>query len=164
MEIKEYKYTSTILAKYIAAYLNDKRLDINMTKIQKLTYIAYGTWLAVKNERLVDEHPQAWPYGPVFPTTRNRLLKIDLNGISLSDIELNEIANDKEVVLLMNSIYKTFGNWSASLLSQWSHKEGSPWEKTVSTENFKWGDTIKDDNIKSYFKKIIIQKDDEKKN
>lgn len=156
-------YKSTILAKYIAAYLNERRVDINMTKIQKLTYIVYGTWLAAKNERLIDEHPQAWPYGPVFPTTRNQLLKIDLNAISLSDQDLNEISKDSEVNLLMDSVYKTFGNWSASMLSEWSHKDGSPWEKTVSTERFKWGDVINDDDIKSYFKKIIIPKDGEKK-
>jgi uncharacterized phage-associated protein len=33
---------------------------MNMTKIQKLTYIAYGTYLTIKDERLTDEHPQAW--------------------------------------------------------------------------------------------------------
>jgi len=160
MGSEKYKYTSTILAKYIAAYLNDKRVDINITKIQKLTYIMYGAWLAVKNERLTDEHPQAWPYGPVFPTTRNKLLKIDLNGISLSENELNEISQDKDINLLMDLVYSTFGNWSASSLSEWSHKEGSPWEKTVSSEKFKWGDTINDDDIKSYFKKIIIPKEE----
>ncbi|MDR1054371.1 MAG: hypothetical protein LBL90_00730 [Prevotellaceae bacterium] len=48
-----------------------------------------------------------------------------------------------------------FGKWTASALSEWSHKEGSPWEKTVSTEEFKWGDKIEDGYIKSYFTKII---------
>ena len=162
MSSETYRYTSTVVAKYIAAYLNNKRADINITKIQKLTYIMYGTWLAVKNERLTDECPQAWPYGPVFPTTRNKLLKIDINSISLSDSDLNEISKDEDINTLMDLIYNTFGKWSASVLSEWSHKEGSPWEKAVSNKNFKWGGAINDEDIKSYFKKIIIPKDGEK--
>ena len=70
-----YKYKSTIVATYIAALANEKRVSVNMTKIQKLLYIAYGIYLAVKDSRLTNEHPQAWPYGPVFPTTRNKLQK-----------------------------------------------------------------------------------------
>ncbi|MDR1938642.1 MAG: DUF4065 domain-containing protein [Tannerellaceae bacterium] len=151
------KYKSTILAKYIAAYFNDKREDINMTKIQKLTYIAYGVFLAVKDERLIDEHPQAWPYGPVFPTTRNKLLKLDLNSVSLNDEDLSEIKNDEGVVELINLVYKTFGGWTASRLSAWSHREGSPWESTVYTpDGVVYGGVIKDDIIRSYFRKIII--------
>jgi uncharacterized phage-associated protein len=155
------RYDSTILAKYITAYFNDKRIDINMTKIQKLMYIAYGIFLAVKGERLVDEHPQAWPYGPVFPTTRRDLLKSDLNAISLHDDELKGIAADETVCSLIGLVYDTFGNWTASQLSEWSHKEGSPWEKTVSGPGFKWGNCIKDDYIESYFKKIIVSTDDQ---
>jgi len=154
-------YKSTLLAKYITAYFNDKGADVNITKIQKLTYIAYGSFLAIFDERLIDEHPQAWPYGPVFPTTRVNLLKTDLNSISLEDDDIQEISSDKDVVLLIDNIYRTFGSWPAFSLSEWSHKEGSPWEKTVSSKNFRWGDRINDDYIKSYFTKIIVYKDEE---
>lgn len=70
-----YKYDSVTVANYIIAFANENKFFINMTKLQKLLYIAYGVYLSVKNERLTNEHPQAWPYGPVFPTTRNRLIK-----------------------------------------------------------------------------------------
>jgi uncharacterized phage-associated protein len=147
-------YKSTILAKYIAAYLNDKQANVNMTKIQKLTYIAYGVYLSVTGSRLFDEHPQAWPYGPVFPVTRNDLLKTDLNSIRLDSVDLREIRIDKGINSLIALVYNTFGKWSASALSEWSHKDGSPWEKTVSTPGFKWGEIIKDEYIMSYFDKI----------
>jgi uncharacterized phage-associated protein len=153
-------YKSIILAKYIAAYFNEKRADINMTKIQKITYIAYGTYLAVTGERLIDEHPQAWPYGPVFPATRNRLLKMDLNSIRLDSPDLKEISANPTVKSLISLVYNTFGQWTAVALSEWSHKEGSPWEKTVSAPGFKWGGRIEDEYIKSYFDKIIKKDDD----
>jgi uncharacterized phage-associated protein len=148
-------YKSTILAKYIAAYFNEKAVDINITKIQKLTYIAYGVYLAVKGERLVDEHPQAWPFGPVFPATRNKLVKMNLYDISMQDKDLQEIKEDREVKSLIKLVYNTFGEWSASQLTAWSHKDGSPWEMTVSKEGFKWGGRIDDGDIKSYFNRIV---------
>ena len=86
--MEEYKYNSVEVAKFIVATANNKHLSINMTKVQKLLYIAYGIFLAVKGYRLTNEHPQAWPYGPVFPTTRNKLLKIDLYSIATSDSDL----------------------------------------------------------------------------
>jgi len=150
-------YKSTILAKYITACFNNQGVDMNITKIQKLTYIAYGSFLALYNERLVDEYPQAWPYGPVFPTTRKQLLKIDLNAITLDDDDIQEIRADRDVTILVDTIYATFGHWSAAMLSEWSHKEGSPWEAAVSKKSFKWGDRMDDDYIKSYFDKIIIR-------
>jgi uncharacterized phage-associated protein len=148
-------YKSTVLAKYIAAYLNEKGADVNMTKIQKLAYIVYGTYLAAYDKRLVDENPRAWPFGPVFPTTRKNLSNVDLNSICFSDSDLEEIKSDNQVKNVIDAAFKTFGRWSANMLSAWSHKDGSPWERTRSSEGFRWNDTIEDEYIKSYFKKIL---------
>ncbi|MDR2004871.1 MAG: DUF4065 domain-containing protein [Prevotella sp.] len=153
-------YNSVQLAKFIAAYFNAKNADINMTKVQKLTYITYGIYLALKDDRIIEEHPQAWPYGPVFPTTRNKLSKIDLNTICLEDEDLSVIKKDEYLNKVVDLVYRSFGDWSATRLSDWSHKEGSPWEKTVSTQGFKWGNRIDDEYIKSYFRKILVPKND----
>lgn len=156
MDISEkYRYNSVVVAKYIIAIANDKHLSINMTKVQKLLYIAYGIFLAVKEERLTNEHPQAWPYGPVFPTTRNKLLKIDLYSISTSDIDLTTIKNDNDIISLINLVFRSFGSWNAAQLTEWSHSEGTPWQKIVSSEGFRWGHQIPDEYIKSYFSSII---------
>jgi len=126
-----------------------------MTKIQKLLYIAYGIFLAVKNTRLMDEHPQAWPYGPVFPTTRNKLLKTDLFSIRCEDAEFAELKKDTELVSLIDLVFKNFGSWTAVQLTEWSHGDGTPWQQTVSTDNFVWGTRIPDDAIQRYFSNII---------
>ena len=157
MEQDNGKYNSVEVAKYIAAYWNEKGADINMTKIQKILYIAYGTWLAIKDERLVDEHPQAWPYGPVFPSTRNALLKMDFNAICWDDIKEENLKNDIELKILIDSIFNSqFGEWTANELSAWSHKEGSPWEYTSSVSGAKWGNVIDDNRIKSFFRNKVI--------
>lgn len=150
-----YQYNSVIVAKYIIATANERRVAINITKVQKLLYIAYGFYLAVTGNRLTNEYPHAWPYGPVFPTTRNKLVDVDLYSILFDDPELSSISQDDEMADLMNLVFNAFGGWTASALTAWSHAEGTPWERTTDAEGFKWGDIIPDEYIKSYFSSMI---------
>lgn len=156
--MENYKYNSVTMAKLIVAYANDRGFSINMTKVQKLLYAAYGIYLAINKARLVNEHPQAWPYGPVFPTTRNKLLKVDMYAIRMDDEELSEISKDEDIMGLLELVFRSFGDWSASELTGWSHKDGSPWAVTVDTDGFKWGNTINDDDINYYFSSILRKK------
>lgn len=162
MEIKDtFKYRSTDIATYIVALANEKRIATNMTKVQKLLYVVYGTYLRIYGERLLNEHPQAWPYGPVFPTTRNLLIKRDFYTITKEDIaepERNDIENDNQINGVIEFVFKYFGDWNAGQLSEWSHSNGSPWHQTTNKDGFKWGDVISDELIRDYFNSIITIK------
>ncbi len=156
-----FKYRSTDIAMYIIALANDRRIALNMTKVQKLLYIVYGAYLRIYGERLLDEHPQAWPYGPVFPTTRNRLLKQEFCTITkekVTEEERESIAKDDKLNKVIDFVFKYFGDWNAGQLSEWSHINGSPWHQTTNKDGFKWGDTISDELIKAYFDSIITIK------
>lgn len=152
----KYLYNSVDVATFVVAYANENRFGINMTKLQKLLYIMYGTFLSVKSFRLMDEHPQAWPYGPVFPTTRNRMLKRDMTSISMVNVPENMRTN-QELNSLAKTVFKHFGTWTGSSLSQWSHKPGSPWDRTVNMKGFDWGWQIPDEYIQEYFNSIITR-------
>lgn len=159
-----FKYKSTDIAYYIVSVANERRVSVNMTKIQKLLYITYGVFLRVCGERLTNEHPQAWPYGPVFPTTRNKLIKKDLSCASREDIGeevLEKIETDDTLKKVIDFVFDKFGSWNAGQLSEWSHSEGSPWEKTKNSQNFKWGNIISDQDIYEYFCRIISIKSEE---
>jgi uncharacterized phage-associated protein len=151
-----YKYNSVDVAMYIIARANKEHLGINMTKTQKLLYIAYGACLVIFDFRLTNEHPQAWPYGPVFPTTRNKLLKCEFDSITFEDDKkLKELDEDQELQKLITFVFQGFGEKSAQALTAWSHKDGSPWERTTCLDSFKWGNQIPDEYILDYFKGII---------
>ncbi len=156
-----YEYDSVLIAKYIIALAHEKGVSINMTKLQKLLYISYGICLAVIGKRLVNEHPQAWPYGPVFPRTRNKLLKLDFYTISVDDDCFSELRSNTELTGLLNLVFDSFGSWNASQLTEWSHDNGSPWERTVEKEDFSWGERISDEDISSYFKLIVVDRQDD---
>lgn len=57
-------YDSRLAAKYLLSIADNKGVALNTTQTQKLLYIAYGTCLAKHDgHRLLDESPQAWPFG-----------------------------------------------------------------------------------------------------
>lgn len=149
-----YVCNSLVLAKYIASYANSHSIGINMTKLQKLLYISYGVYLAVKGKRLTNEHPQAWPYGPVFPITRNKLLRCNLEEIK----NYTDVSISNDVKSCINLVFNSYGAYNASFLSAWSHKYNSPWDKTVNQKGFKWGNVIPDEYILPYFKNLLVEK------
>lgn len=153
-----YRYNSVDVARFIIATANEKRISVNITKVQKLLYIAYGLYIAVKDERLTDEHPQAWPYGPVFPTTRSKLLNAEFYAINFDDAELAKMKQDDTFNSLIELVFNHFGNWTASQLTAWSHGDGSPWERTTEQDDFKWGNRIPDAYIQPYFNSIIVRR------
>lgn len=161
-----YKYRSTDVAMYLVTLANEERIAINITKVQKLLYIIYGTYLRVYGKRLLNEHPQAWPYGPVFPTTRNALLKFeDLSELSekaISQEEAHKMKTDDQLHKVVKFVLEVFGTWNAGQLSEWSHSPDSPWDKTRKRKSFKWGDEISDALILEYFESIIYVESKEK--
>lgn len=134
------------------AEANARKIALNITKVQKPLYVAYGTYLRIYGERLVNEHPEAWPYGPVFPTTRERLLHRDLYTVAKSDIQsdtLRSMAGDAQLNEVVESTLSEFGCWNAGELSAWAHSKGSPWDEatrwtttpyknTFTTRRLKW--------------------------
>ena len=122
----------------------DFRLNLNMTQTQKLLYISYGIELALEKKRLTDEHPKAWPFGPVFPNVHRKS-----DFLIIPDDPKTEFS--KEIVSLFNDVIAKFGKIPASKLSEWSHSKGSPWAKTPKPPETKWSEEISDKDIYEYF-------------
>lgn len=150
-----YRYDSVTVAFYIVAWANEHKISINLTKTQKLLYIAYGANLVLGGDRLCAEHPQAWPYGPVFPTTRKRLLKTNLDSVAMNDTLLDEARNDKYLESLISFVFKGFGDKTAGQLTAWSHRPNSAWDQTTHMPGFKWGEEIPDSYIYAHFHNMI---------
>ncbi len=64
MDCKE--INSVDVATYIAKQAVIEYYYIDLTKIQKILYACYGTYLAVTVKRLCIDNPKAWSNGPVF--------------------------------------------------------------------------------------------------
>jgi uncharacterized phage-associated protein len=142
-------YDSVLLARYLVALAYSKGIVLNMTKLQKLLFILYGYYQATHNHRIITEHPQAWPYGPVFPRVHKF---VDVTKPSaLDNLEFSEIVQDDLLNQTLNTIISKYSVYNASQLSGWSHMTGSPWERTTQTKDFKWSKEIPDEYISEYF-------------
>ncbi len=120
------EFDSKDVMAYILTKCEDDNVFVNLTKLEKLLYCCYGAILAKFGQRLTKEHPEAWPYGPVFPQTfiafRSGLIKSGSdNGFSAKC--------PPEWLSLINEVIHVFGQYKAGQLSAWSHQEGSPWFK-----------------------------------
>ncbi len=154
-------YNSVDVAKYIIFKANERGQTLNMTKLQKLLYIAYGIYFAVKGKNLTYEAPEAWISGPVFSAAGNELVKFkfDEHGklapALIKEDGVKAVAKDHDVDSLIDSVFTTFRGWTSGQLSKWSQSEGSPWEKTKDSADFKWKQAIPDEYIKEYFIKMV---------
>lgn len=148
-------YDSVTAAKYLMALAFEKGIVLNVTKVQKMLFIAYGYFLSKYNHVLLTEAPRAWPYGPVFPKTRK---EIDFGKVIRveDDPDLKEIAQDETVTEAFERIVDKYSKYSATQLSDWSHMEGSPWYKTTQLRDFDWNRSIPNQFIKDYFLEVNV--------
>lgn len=140
---------NTALAYEIYSYAKRNDIFVNVTKMMKLTYICYGVFLVISNngKKPIDEQPQMWPYGPVFPKIREWWLC----GKRKPNEECSE-----QMRVIVSKVLEAFGMRTATALVSWSHEVGSPWDITRNKVGDKWGTIIEDSLIKDYFKKNIV--------
>ena len=150
-----YKYKSVDVAAGIINEANEKKVSINITKLQKLLYIVYGIYLIACKQRLTEEHPRAWPYGSVFPVARCEFLDKMYRPLSDSMSLVTDCCNDSDVRSIVDFVLDSFGKWTAGQLTEWSHQPGSPWEKTTRRKCFRWGEAIDDGDICDFFSKLV---------
>ena len=129
-------------------------IDINITKLQKLMYCCYGTVLGKFGLRLIDEHPSAWQYGPVFPEALRAIQFFRIDGFKGTNTpEANDLPS--EVLSVIDETLANFGKFSAKQLSDWTHIAGSPWYKASDGGIFLYR-TLSDEHIKNYFKPNVL--------
>lgn len=153
-------------------------MAITPMKLQKLAYFAHGWYLALRDDGpLIDDRPQAWDFGPVFPSLYHEFKDfgnrpIDrkaftpvVNGTKLSfiqptvDDEAKAMKCDSIIPkAVMDRVFKLYGNLSAIRLSEMTHVEGSPWfeirkaAKTTFEGKIPKGLEIPDAMIREWFK------------
>ena len=131
-------------------------------KLQKLTYYAYGWWLAYHPEPILDEAPQVWKHGPVFDSLYHALKHNGNEPIcfaeSSSPIEQPPFIDDEdgEVNNLIDWIWSKYGPYGSLYLSELTHKKGTPWQTTAERLHYRipFGHSIPDEAMRSYFEEM----------
>lgn len=141
------------------------KIDMNVTKLNKLFYITDGLLLA-SDLNVIKEHAQAWNYGPVYPKVykwimRNEeYLSNNNDDCNYDNDTLREYLKEKScdkisIEKIVEFALETFGTYSANTLSDWSHQNDSPWSLALDRCNRKYGCAIDKLDMKDYFKKFM---------
>ena len=111
-----------------------KERGIEHMKLQKLTYYAYGWWLAFEDDPLMIEGPEVWKFGPVFSSLYNVLAPFGSKPINEAQraVPWGETprvrAEDEHTLSVLDWIWKRYGGASSFTLSDETHKPGTPWQ------------------------------------
>ena len=120
------------------------RRPLTPMQLLKLTYIAHGWHLAATSIPLINEHVEAWKYGPVVPSLFHEFkmyggnpiqrLAHDIQNISLDEAsELEDISSpfipkeDNNTIQIIDWVWKTYGGLTGRQLSDLTHKPDTPW-------------------------------------
>ena len=150
------KVKSIDFAIYLTKKAKDMNVYINLTKLQKLLYICYGLYLAFAEDYLLDERPEAWQYGPLFPKVHKKQ-KENNNSLERLITSIDE-ADFKEFDFVVNIVLETFKDWTAIDLVNWTHEEGTAWHKRYIKQN-KPRTFLDNFDIKLDFSKFIINEE-----
>jgi uncharacterized phage-associated protein len=131
-------------------------------KLQKLVYIAYGWWLSVYDEPVLNEAPEVWKHGPVFQSLyhmlkehgRTPICHPQSSSFNRSPDRVDD--NDDEVLSLIDWVWSKYRHLSSFALSDLTHEKGSPWQKTVEQFGYRvpFNTEISLELIKEHYRKL----------
>jgi len=131
-------------------------IKLNETKLHKLIYICDGFMLA-GGVNLIKETAKAWNYGPVYPKVHKWLKKdeVALSSPCQCDKSAAQEISAASAESLVDRVLGSFGGWTASQLTAWSHRPGSPWERALERSRGVMNSPISKSDMRDYFKGLI---------
>lgn len=167
--------TSTLEPKAIANYFIEAALaegkKITPLQVIKLTYIAHGWHLALTDQPLLNEPPEAWQYGPVIPSLYHALKKYG-NGAVTETLTEYCFVPEKGIVAekipsppdpntrqFLDSVWRAYNRFSGSQLSTMTHQPKTPWHQTWEEKGAKYtkGVDIPENLIRDHYKELNLR-------
>ena len=165
-------YNAAAVANWFLARAERDGVSLDPIKLQKLIYFADGWCLALTDKPLIDEHIEAWDYGPVVPSIYHEFKDFGRNAITRratafeprpgkiagfatflnSKIVEPEIRDDPDTEQLLERIWRVYGKFSGVQLANMTHAPDSAWHKArATTPDGRKGTDIQDALIREEF-------------
>lgn len=149
LKVKSYLVSDLILN-------NEASGDVTPLKLIKLVYICHGFHLAVMHDSLIEEHVEAWQYGPVVVGVydavrdfRGQPIDRDLFApYSVYPKYKGLLTDDAKTVI--DKVLQVYGKHDGLALSSMTHKKGTPWHTVANREGL--GNIIPNELIYEYYK------------
>lgn len=116
----------SVASYFIKKSMEEDERDISPLKLQKLVYYAHAWFLTLKGRELSPAGFEAWRYGPVNRELYDAL-KVHKSEILSLPNSFETFHFDEETVAVLELVRKAYGCFSATYLSNMSHRE-APWQ------------------------------------
>lgn len=139
----------------VAKYFVNLNKELTELQIQKLVYYSYVWYIVKFNDnknnivnKLFDERPRAWKYGPVFISIYEQMKFCDKSLVCKAYLKANNVNTkfDDKAEMILSLVYEFYGKYSGNRLSDMTRYE-YPYKNT------KLGDEIKDIDIYEWYRK-----------
>ncbi|GGG15285.1 hypothetical protein GCM10011344_14850 [Dokdonia pacifica] len=121
-------------------------------KLIKLTYISYAWYMTLfKGKKfLLAEKPQAWEYGPVFPSLYSELRHYGKIGITrpIKPLLKKTVAISQDDSIFLDRMWSMYGEFGGIYLSAITHTTDSPWDRAYKKGR---NTIIKDEDILEHY-------------
>jgi len=147
--------------------------EMTLLKLIKLVYMAYGYALATYDRPIIDEAPEIWPYGPVFPSIyhefkhygrkpikeKGTIVVIDDNNQAKDQIVTPHIDDqDNKTQQLLDQVWNKFKHYNVIELVSLTHAKNKAWSKVAGNGQHmtQRNQHIPDQDIKQDFKSLLL--------
>jgi uncharacterized phage-associated protein len=118
-----------VAAYFIEAAAKDNACLENL-KLQKLVVLAHGWCLGLTDKPLLNEPPQAWMYGPIVASLYKDYKQYG-NEYLTKRHRIAGPPRSNEVRNLLQSVWTTYGKFTALQLSAICHGPETPWARCI---------------------------------
>ena len=135
--------------------------SLTIMQLLKLVYIAHGWSLGLLNMPLVDEEPEAWQHGPVFPAIYREFRRFGSQPITtlasgpFGSIPHADLSEQQQTII--RSVVQGYGDMHAFALSRMTHQPDTPWDRV-----YQGGKGVSDDIsnaiIAEHYKKLAHER------
>lgn len=124
-------YSIISVANEILRISKTKEMTLTPMHLMKLSYIAFGWYLAIHGEKLFFQRIEAWRYGPVMPDLYHATKKWGKSKIPLNMIDDDVvIKNDEDTINFITKVVDLYKDYDGIGLSALTHQSGTPWDLT----------------------------------
>ncbi len=134
-------YHAIDVAKRFLELAQAENMMLSNMKLQKLVFFSQVVALKVIGSPIHDNESLAWDFGPVvqelydivhtFATETKKEFSLDDAEFANAFRDARPI-DDKDAIVVINSVWKRFKNLTAFQLSDLTHRPGSPWATVYS--------------------------------
>lgn len=126
-------YPPLAIANSFLAEARSQGKQLTIMQLLKLVYIGHGWSLALLNRPLVNEPPEAWQHGPVFPSIYREFRRFGAQPITMGavgplGVPISANLSDPQRSVI-RSVVSSYGDMHAFALSRITHEPETPWSR-----------------------------------